>query len=250
VSNVASNHQFDIVPACHETALLLGGAAGQPPLIEGGAREDELNTVGNNAGIAGLPETVTGTLPHALGPVTQLGFVVRDVEAAMQHWINVFGAAPFLCIENGPSRPLPVSYMRGEASSVDIKFALGYLGDLQIELIEQRNSAPSPYREFLDAGREGLQHFDVQVNDYEKAVSLLKGAGYRSVYEIRVAEGLPIAYYESPSFYGPMVELVPPKWRKSRQAVRAATRRWSGGDPIIRYDTYTDFLKAEGVVFA
>ena len=39
-----------------------------------------------------------------------------------------------------------------------MSIALANSGDLQIELIQQVNDAPSMYKEFLDAGHEGLQH--------------------------------------------------------------------------------------------
>lgn len=189
-------------------------------------------------------------LSPILGPATQLGFVVRDVEAAMRHWIEVFGVGPFICMERGTSQPPPVTVMRGRAVSVELKLAFGFMGDVQIELIEQRNDAPSPYTEFLAAGREGLQHLGFWVHDHAEATRKVEAAGYEPVYEITVAgQDLPIVYYQSPPLNGPMLELVPPRWRRSREAILAATRAWTGGDPIIRYDTYSEFLGKAGVRF-
>ena len=185
-----------------------------------------------------------------LGPATQLGFVVRDVEKAMRHWIDVFGVGPFVCMENGTSQPPPVTWMRGAPVSVEMKLGFAFLGEVQIELIEQTNDAPSPYTEFLASGREGLQHLGYWVHDHAKASETVAAAGYRAVYEIRVAgQDLPIVYYESPDLFGPMLELVPPKWRRSREAIRKLTSEWAGSDPIIRYDTYAAFLADRGVTF-
>lgn len=185
-----------------------------------------------------------------LGTATQLGFVVRDVEAAMRHWIEVFGVGPFVCMERGTSQPPPVTWMRGKPVSVELKLAFGFMGEVQIELIEQKNDAPSPYTEFLEAGCEGLQHLGFWVHDHAEATRVVEAAGYRPVYEIRVAgQGLPIVYYDSPAFYGPMLELVPPKWRRSREAIGRLTREWTGSDPVIRFDTYSEFLAKAGVTF-
>ncbi len=190
------------------------------------------------------------TLSPLLGPATQLGFVVRDLEAAMRHWIDVYGVGPFICMEKGTSQPAPTTYMRGKPVVVETKLAFGFMGDVQIELIEQRNDAPSPYTEFLDAGREGLQHLGFWVYDHAAAVTRLEAAGYERVYEIGLAgQDDPIIYYNSPSLYGPMLEIVPVKWRRSREAVRAACDEWTGGDPIIRYETYAAFLQARNVTF-
>jgi hypothetical protein len=188
--------------------------------------------------------------PPLLGPATQLGFVVRDVESAMRHWIDVFGVGPFVCMEHGTSQPPPVTWMRGEAVSVELKLAFGFMGDVQVELIEQRNDARSPYTEFLAAGREGLQHLGFWVHDHAEATRVVEAAGYRPAYEIMVqGQDLPIVYYDSPSLYGPMLELVPPKWRRSREAIRTLTSHWQGGDPVIRYETYAAFLADRGVTF-
>lgn len=185
-----------------------------------------------------------------LGPATQLGFVVRDVEKAMRHWIEVFGVGPFVCMEHGTSQPPPVTWMRGQAVSVELKLAFGFMGDVQVELIEQRNAAPSPYAEFLAAGREGLQHLGFWVHDHAEATRVVEAAGYEPIYEIRVqGQDLPIVYYDSPSLYGPMLELVPPKWRRSREAIRTLTSEWRGSEPVIRYDTYLSFLADRGVTF-
>jgi len=50
-----------------------------------------------------------------------------------------------------------------------MSIALGNTGDLQIELIQQRNDASSMYMDFLNAGREGLQHMSYWTSDYQAA---------------------------------------------------------------------------------
>lgn len=193
---------------------------------------------------------MTDALSPILGPATQLGFVVRDVEAAMQHWIDVLGVGPFICMEQGTSQPAPTTYMRRKPVVVETRLAFGFLGDVQIELIEQRNDAPSPYTEFLASGHEGLQHLGYWVHDLAAASARLEAAGYDRVYEIGLpGQDDPIIYYQSPSLLGPMLEIVPLKWRRSREAVRAACDEWAGGDPIMRFDTYVAFLQARNVTF-
>lgn len=185
-----------------------------------------------------------------LGPATQLGFVVRDIEAAMRHWIDVFGVGPFIFMEHGVSQPVGITYHRGEPVQVELKLAFAYMGDVQIELIEQTNDATSPYTDFLKAGREGLQHLGFWVHDHDEATKRVEAAGYERDYEIRVAgQTQPIIYYKSPSLYGPMLEIVPPMWRRSRQAVLDHIRAYKGADPIIRFETYSAFIAHAGVKF-
>lgn len=185
-----------------------------------------------------------------LGQATQLGFVVRDLEAAMRHWIEVFGIGPFICMERGVSQPPSITWHRGEPVSVELKLGFAYMGGVQIELIEQTNSASSPYTEFLASGREGLQHLGFLVEDLAAAKQRIESAGYQPAYEIRVAaQDMPITYYDTPTLYGPMLELVPARWQPSRQAVWDAVSDWNGGDPVMRFDTYSEFLERSGVRF-
>ena len=54
-------------------------------------------------------------------------------------------------------RPFAVAdfQYKGQPSPVDVSLALANAGTLQIELIQQRNDAPSLYLDFLRAGHEG-----------------------------------------------------------------------------------------------
>lgn len=191
-----------------------------------------------------------GSLRPILGPATQLGFVVRDLDAAVRHWIEVLGVGPFLFLDKGTGRPPGVSHYRGLPVRVELRLAFGFLGDVQIELIEQVNDAPSPYRAFLESGGEGLQHLGYWVHDYDEARRRLEAAGYRPDFVIPLpGQREPIVYYRSPAAFGPMLEIVPRRWRRAREAVAARLAAWPGGDPLIRHETYADFLADSKVVF-
>lgn len=189
-------------------------------------------------------------LHPVLGPATQLGFVVRDLDAAVRHWVEVLGIGPFLFLDKGTGRPPNPSLFRGEEVRIEIRLAFGFIGDVQIELIEQVNNAPSPYLAFLAGGNEGLQHLGYWVHDHAAARRRVETAGYEPELVIPIpGQDEPIIYYRSPSLVGPMLEIVPRRWRKARQAVAERLGSWTGGDPLIRYDTYGDFLADAGVVF-
>ena len=190
------------------------------------------------------------SLVPALGPATQLGFVVRDLDAAVRHWTGVLGIGPFLFLENGTGRPPGPSRYRGDEVRIEMRLAFGQVGDVQVELIEQVNDAPSPYRDFLASGREGLQHLGYCVPDHEDACRRLEAAGYRPELVIPIAgQDRPIVYYGAPDMIGAMIELTPWRWRRAREAVAARLAAWTGGDPLIRHDTYGAFLADAGVVF-
>ena len=56
---------------------------------------------------------------------------------------------------------------RGELSDVDVSIAMANSGDMQIELIEQHNDAPSPYLDFLNQRGPGLQHVSVWSENFD-----------------------------------------------------------------------------------
>ena len=66
-----------------------------------------------------------GSLRPILGPATQLGFVVRDLDAAVRHWTEVLGIGPFLFLDQGTGRPPGISRYRG--APVLVELALGAL---------------------------------------------------------------------------------------------------------------------------
>ena len=90
-------------------------------------------------------------MSRLFGDVIQNGYVVRDIETAMRHWIDILGVGPWFYIEQ---LPVPDFQYKGQPSPVDVSLALANSGTLQIELIQQRNDAPSMYRDFLAAGHE------------------------------------------------------------------------------------------------
>lgn len=89
------------------------------------------------------------------GDIRQNGYVVPDIDAAMDYWATVMGVGPWLYLERAPIKEF--SY-KGAPSDINVSIALANAGSLQIELIQQRNDAPSMYRDFVDAGHSGLQH--------------------------------------------------------------------------------------------
>ena len=60
-----------------------------------------------------------------LGNVLQNGYVVRDMDAALEHWTEVLGVGPFYYIENVEMDSFT---FRAEPSDIDVSIALGNSG--------------------------------------------------------------------------------------------------------------------------
>jgi AhpD family alkylhydroperoxidase len=170
-----------------------------------------------------------GTL---LGPPRQNGYVVRDIDAAMRHWTQVLGVGPFFYVERAPIADL---HYRGEPSGAEVSIALGQWGPLQIELIQQRNDAPSVYQDFLDAGYEGLHHMAYWTEDMDADLERLTRAGF-NVEQSGTAAGGRFVYFQSEGPPGTVVELSDVSGGKGQifAQIAATAKSWDGTDPIRR----------------
>ena len=171
-------------------------------------------------------------MSRLFGAVRQNGYVVRDLRAALDHWITVLGVGPWFYIER-----VKTDYFRhrGQDSAVEMSIALANSGDLQIELIQQRNDAPSLYKEFLDSGREGLQHLAYWTQDYQAVYDRALSLGYKVGHEGQVggAQGR-FAYFDTEAHPGTVVEISDISGNKGRffDHIRRTAQDWDGTDPI------------------
>lgn len=171
-------------------------------------------------------------MSRIFGSVTQNGYVVRDIDAAMKHWVEVLGVGPWYYMDR-----VETDWFRhrGRDSAVELSIALANSGDLQIELIQQRNDAPSMYREFLDAGREGLQHMSYWTRDYQGLYDKALGLGYRIGHEGQIGgEQGRFAYFDTEGHPGTVIEISDISGSKGAffEHIRRAAADWDGGRPI------------------
>jgi hypothetical protein len=166
------------------------------------------------------------------GPIRQNGYVVRDIRAAMDHWARVHGVGPWFYIDRVKTDWFRY---RGADSAVEMSIALANSGDLQLELIQQHNDAPSLYRDFLDAGHEGLQHVAYWSTDYQALLDAALAAGHRIGHEGQIGgpQGR-FCYFESGGHPGTVIEISDISGGKGRffERIRQAAAGWDGTDPV------------------
>lgn len=128
------------------------------------------------------------------GGVRQLGYVVEDLDASLKAWTEQLGVGPWLVIRNVPLQ----SVFRGRPSTPRIDLALGYRGDVQIELIHQTNDAASPYLEFIQRRQFGLHHIAFLVDPIDEAVRQGQASGLEMICDINMPNGGRYVYFASP----------------------------------------------------
>ena len=121
------------------------------------------------------------------GEVRQAGYVVPDIEQAMKYWSEVLGVGPWFY---APQVPVVNFKYRGEISAPITSVALANSGPLQIELIQQRNSAPTMYQDFVKTSTMGLQHLAYWTTTYDADLARLQAQGFVvAMSGFRVREG-------------------------------------------------------------
>jgi hypothetical protein len=184
-------------------------------------------------------ERGNGILSSEFGAVRQTGYVVRDLEREMHQWTHVLDVGPFFHIER---LPLQHFTYNGQRSDPHLSVALGYSGEVQIELIAQHNDAPSMWREFLDAGQEGLHHVAFWTNSFDRDLAQLTARGLQVGQSGRSGSGGPderFAYLWRAPGDPQVIELSEMGGRKAEiyEVVAQAARVWHGSDPIRQLTT-------------
>ena len=173
-------------------------------------------------------------MSRIFGEIRQNGYVVRDIAAAMKHWTEVLGIGPFFYFERAPIESF---HYRGEPSDLEVSIALTNSGPLQIELIQQRNDAPSSYRDFLSAGHEGLQHVAYWTEEFDVDFQRIEKQGYETLQSGTAGgpEGR-FVYLATEAHPGTIIELSEisgPKGAVFRH-IAETSAAWDGTEPVRR----------------
>jgi len=172
-------------------------------------------------------------MTRVFGDVRQNGYVVRDLEQALSFWIETQGVGPWFVIENARA---PDFQYQGRPSQAETSLAMAQWGPIQIELIQPLDDEPSMYRDFLAAGREGLQHVACWSDDYDETLAAAQAAGFRVGQGGSFAPDARYVYFESDGHPGTVIELAETAGTMGSffRAVAKAAEGWDGSAPIKR----------------
>lgn len=109
-----------------------------------------------------------------LSKITQIGIVVRDLEAGMEKYRRLLGVGPWR-VHTSSAPPIRCSY-RGEPIQYEARIANAQAGPILVELIQPISGA-STYQDFLEEHGEGVHHIAVDVPNMDEASAPLKEQG-------------------------------------------------------------------------
>lgn len=136
--------------------------------------------------------------------VTQIGLVVKDIDASIDSYVSILGLPrPNVIVTD--SVDLAKTVYRGNSTPARAKLAFFDMGQVQIELIEP-DGQPSTWQEALDARGECVHHIAFQIKDTGKVVAYLEGNGLETVQQGYYTGGM-YTYLDAPQL-GLVLELL------------------------------------------
>ena len=179
-------------------------------------------------------QTVAGETIRQIAYVTSPG----TFGATIDFWLRTVGVGPFYVADFR----LGNQTFRGEPTDCTCRAGLSFQGDVQVEIIEPTNDAPSPYREALDRAAvvpsAGLfHHFLVDTADFEGTCRRLLDGGALEGMRATLPDGRRLTYIDATAVIGSYVEVI--EIGSASAAVSARMREecaeWDGTDPVRSY---------------
>jgi catechol 2,3-dioxygenase-like lactoylglutathione lyase family enzyme len=169
---------------------------------------------------------MSGVLP---GPVRQNGYVVPDVDRAIEQWVQA-GVGPWFVLRETEQSAM---YFHGERSDPVLSIAWSNSGDLQLELIQPHDERPSVYREFLDGGHAGIHHVAFWTDDFDAVMRAADAAGW-SIVQSGDGGGVARFAYLDLGVGGTIAEVTElnESTRGMNDRIRDAADQWDGSEPV------------------
>jgi methylmalonyl-CoA/ethylmalonyl-CoA epimerase len=139
------------------------------------------------------------------GSITQVGLIVRDIEATARAWSEILGLPiPEIQITD-PVEATQAEY-RGHATGARAKLAFFHLGPVDLELIEPVGG-PSAWKDHLDQHGDSLHHIAFEVPGMKQTLAFLDSQGLPLVQRGEYTGGR-YAYVDGSAQLGCVLELL------------------------------------------
>ena len=133
--------------------------------------------------------------------IDQLGYVYKDIKKQAKILEEQLDLPKFAFLENNPT---PYLY-RGKETTIQTMIGFSRSLNVQIELI-QHITGDCIFKEFIDAGKEGLHHFGVFVEDVDSLLEKYTRKGFGIVHQGLTAGVQKVAYIDTYDQLGVYIE--------------------------------------------
>lgn len=169
------------------------------------------------------------------GKLVQYGYVVQDLERAMEVWRrHLPSLGPFYLIANVS---VEQGLYRGQPFDLTMTAALAQANGVQIELLVQHTPGPSALKDTWRGGFCELNHIGVVTAKYDEDLQELLDRGHEVAMQGVVFGDMPFAYIDTVAEIGHMTELIPARddLLEMFGLVASSARDWDGRDPVRKF---------------
>jgi Glyoxalase/Bleomycin resistance protein/Dioxygenase superfamily len=166
-----------------------------------------------------------------VGQIVQTAYVVQDMRAAIDWWVNDGRVGPWFLLDSFTG---PEQRYRGAPTQADVAIAMSFSGSMMIELIQPKDSRPSVYQETIQQRGYGFHHIAIAYDDVEAERAAYAKRGYHVAFSTPVPSGGTVYYmgdgHNAPGF----IELIPATAGVDEMFTRywRASVGWDGKDPV------------------
>ncbi len=143
--------------------------------------------------------------------IFHLGYVFKDLDKQIESLKSLNNKIKFNIFEQND---IPSLY-RGKDSKISLKIAVSQLFNLNIEII-QPLEGESPYKEFLERGKEGLHHIAISVNNIVPYIEEYQKKGTQILLLIQVGT-FDVVYLDTEKELGIVIEFIAPLRKERRK---------------------------------
>ncbi len=137
--------------------------------------------------------------------VTQVGIIVKDIEARARAWADTFGL-PMPEIQVTGTLDVAQTEYEGAPSTARAKQAFFHLGQVDVELLEPIGE-PSTWKDQLDRHGDSLHHIAFQIKGMQDKLAYLDAKGVSLVQRGEYTGGR-YAYVDGTAQLGTILELL------------------------------------------
>ncbi|CAN7629574.1 VOC family protein [Phenylobacterium sp. LjRoot219] len=169
-------------------------------------------------------------MSSVFGDVRQIGLMSRDIDRSMRYFVEAWGMGPWFVLRNMKASML----YKGQPRELEVSIAMANCGDLQFEIVEQHNDAPSLYQDALKQTPElHVQHVAVWTEDVDGVEKAAHAKGWSSVFEPLSGPGRSV-FVIHPSEPKVCIEISDrdPFKERVREAIKQIAADWDGSSPI------------------
>jgi len=162
--------------------------------------------------------------------VFQLGYVVDDLDAAIERWMKVTNIGPAFIMRG--SAPENIIY-RGQPGEMVMDIGFCQAGDLQIELIQPLSTGPNVYRDAVPAGTQAYHHQGYFTDDMDAEFARFAALGVDVGVQGTFGD-MRFAYFDTRPQIGCMTEVLErnPDVEAMFKMIADAAVDWDGSDPV------------------